>query len=50
MAILDTKESYKLRFCPVCNERIFRDEIEGETIKTVNNTVYCIDCANEIEP
>lgn len=38
----------KWRFCSVCNERIFIDEVEGDTIKTINNVLYCIECANEI--
>lgn len=41
--------SYEWRWCPACSQRIFRDEIEGDTIKTVDNITYCIDCANEIE-
>lgn len=40
---------YKWRFCPLCDERIFKDEAEGDTIKTVSGVLYCIDCANDIE-
>lgn len=43
-----TKDSYEWRWCEGCHERIFRDEIEGETIKTINGTLYCFNCAEDI--
>ena len=41
--------TYEWRFCPVCNERIFKNEVEGDTIRTVDGTLYCINCANDKE-
>lgn len=40
--------NYEWRWCEGCHERIFRDEVEGETIKTINGTLYCLDCAEDI--
>ena len=44
--ISDSK--YEWRWCEGCHERIFKDEIEGETIKTINGTLYCFNCAEDI--
>jgi len=41
-------ESYEWRWCKTCNIRIFKDEKEGDTIKTVGDNLYCIDCAEEL--
>ena len=41
--------NYEWRFCPTCSQRIFADEVEGDTIKTVDDILYCIDCAEDIE-
>lgn len=43
------KEKYTWRFCEKCHQRIFKDEVEGDTIETVNEKLYCIDCAVIIE-
>lgn len=42
------KSNYEWRWCEGCHERIFRDEVEGETIKTINGTLYCFNCAEDI--
>lgn len=39
---------YEWRFCTECNLRIFKDEVEGDTIKTIDEKIYCIDCAVDI--
>lgn len=41
--------NYEWRFCEICNERIFSDELEGDTIKTLDNKLYCIYCAEDLE-
>ena len=46
---MSEQESYDWRWCPQCHGRIFKDEKEGDTIKTVDNVLYCIDCAEEME-
>jgi len=40
---------YEWRWCKECGMRIFKDEVEGDTIKTVDGELYCIDCAEEKE-
>lgn len=45
---LDLSETYEWRFCKECHFRIFKDELEGDTILTVKGELYCIECANEL--
>lgn len=42
-------DKYEWRWCTECSQRIFKDEVEGDTIKTVNGKLYCYDCAHIIE-
>ena len=41
--------TYEWRWCKECGMRIFKDEIECDTIKTVDGELYCIDCADDVE-
>lgn len=41
--------NYEWKFCSICEERIFKDEVEEDTVKTVDGVLYCIDCADGIE-
>lgn len=43
------EEKYEWLWCFHCHQRIFKDEKEGDTIKTIDGTLYCIDCANDLE-
>lgn len=42
-------DDYVWRWCEDCMIRIFLDEVEGDSIKTIDDKLYCKTCAYIVE-
>lgn len=43
-----SEEKYEWQCCGDCGGRIFKNEVEGDSIKTIDGKVYCIECSHHV--